>query len=139
MICNRRFQDMPPPRVIADLVNVYFVRVHNQPYSFFHEDNFRQRQADGLLPDYLIFAVLAASLRFSDNPYFNGARLEACAAYASSSWKRIVMAWFVPESDPNIYICQAVTLLSVVDFTGKILITIYLLIILITICTRDSW
>lgn len=68
--------------------------------------------------------MLATSLRFSDDPYYNGARLEACAAYASSSWKRIVMSWFVPESDPNIYICQAVTLLSIIDSTCKIPTTI---------------
>jgi hypothetical protein len=72
-----------------------------------------------LLPDYLIFAVLASALRFSDDSYYHGTGLEAIAVYAKESWKQIVSSWFVTESDPNIYICQAITLLSIIDFTGN--------------------
>jgi hypothetical protein len=93
--------------------------VHNQPYSFFHEQSFRRRLADDLLPDYLKFAVVATALRFSEDPYYNGVKHEACTSYARESWKQIVSVWFAPEIDPDIHICQAITLLSIIDFTGN--------------------
>lgn len=97
---------------------MFFGSVHNQPYSFFHEQNFRLNFSNGLLPDYLQFAVIASALRFSDDPYYEGRIFEATAAYALESWKRIVSAWFATESDPNIHVCQAIALLSIIDFTG---------------------
>lgn len=103
---------------MSGLIDVYFTRVQNQPYSFFHEQTFRQRLADNLLPDYLKFAVLAAALRFSDDEYYNGEYLEATAAYARESWRLLVSSWFITESEPDIYICQSITLLSIIDFTG---------------------
>jgi hypothetical protein len=93
--------------------------VHSQPYSFFHERSFRERLADGLLPEYLQLAVVASSIRFSSNPYFQGNHSEAITRYASESWKQIVSLWFGPESDPDLNICRAITLLSVIDFTGN--------------------
>ena len=105
--------------VIMSLVDVYFSRVHNQPYSFFHEQNFRRRLSENALPNYLVFAILASALRFSDDPFFDGAVHEAATFYARQSWKHIVMEWFATESDPDLFICQAITLLSIIDFTGK--------------------
>lgn len=93
--------------------------MHNQPYSFFHEKSFKQRLADALLPEYLIFAVLASAVRFSDDPYFIGIREKAISSYASESWRQIVSIFVIPESDPDLSLCQAVTLLSIIDFTGK--------------------
>lgn len=58
-------------------------------------------------------------MRFSSHSYFGEAKLEALRAYASESWKVIVSVWFGPESDPSLHICQAVTMLSIIDFTGK--------------------
>ncbi|KAF2102486.1 hypothetical protein NA57DRAFT_32280 [Rhizodiscina lignyota] len=110
---------MLPPREVRDsLVDLYFARVHNQPYSFFHEQSFRQRLALNSLPDFLLFAVLASAMRFSSDPYYGDASAEAIKSYASESWKLIVSVWFGPESDPDIYICQAVTMLSIIDFTA---------------------
>jgi hypothetical protein len=116
---GRSFRQLPPPEVLADLVDTFFSRVHSQPYSFFHERSFRERLADGLLPEYLQFAVVASSIRFSSNPYFQGNHSEAITRYASESWKQIVSLWFGPESDPDLNICRAITLLSVIDFTGN--------------------
>ncbi|RFU28893.1 hypothetical protein B7463_g7455, partial [Scytalidium lignicola] len=113
------FEILATPHVLESLIDTYFSCVHNQPYSFFHEQSFRQRLANGVLPDYLKFAVLATALQFSENPYYNGARHEASTSYARKSWKQIVSVWFAPETDPDINICQAITLLSIIDFTGK--------------------
>lgn len=112
------FRVFPPPEVLGNLVDVYFARVQNQPYSFFHEQSFREQLALNILPDFLIFAVLASALRFSSDPYYGESRSEAIKVYASESWKLIVSVWFGPESDPDIHICQAVTLLSIIDFTA---------------------
>ncbi|KFY72243.1 hypothetical protein V499_07610 [Pseudogymnoascus sp. VKM F-103] len=113
-----KYQALPPPRVMSSVVDIYFNRVQNQPYSFFHENNFRQRLRDDMLPDHLKFAVLATALRFSDDEYYNGEYLEATAAYARKSWTLLVEHWFAAEIDPDIYICQSVTLLAIIDFTA---------------------
>ncbi|OBT61558.1 hypothetical protein VE03_08897 [Pseudogymnoascus sp. 23342-1-I1] len=112
-----KYQALPPPQVMSSVVDIYFNRVQNQPYSFFHENNFRQRLRDDMLPDHLKFAVLATALRFSDDEYYNGEYLEATAAYARKSWMLLVEHWFAAEIDPDIYICQSVTLLAIIDFT----------------------
>ncbi|KAN0091869.1 Fungal specific transcription factor domain containing protein [Hyaloscypha variabilis] len=113
-----RFRVLPPQEVLHDLIDVYFARVQNQPYSFFHERSFREKLALNSLPEFLIFAVLASALRFSSNPYYGESQSEAIKLYASESWKLIVSVWFGPESDPDIHICQAMTLLSIIDFTA---------------------
>ncbi|KAH6664263.1 fungal-specific transcription factor domain-containing protein [Halenospora varia] len=112
------FDTLPPPRVLESLIDIFFLRAHNQPYSFFNENKFRRKLAENLLPDYLIFAVLVSALRFSNDPYFNNVRHEAATGYARESWKHLVSTWFAPESDPNIHICQAITLLSIFDYTA---------------------
>ncbi|KFX92665.1 hypothetical protein O988_07173 [Pseudogymnoascus sp. VKM F-3808] len=113
-----KYQALPPPQVMSSVIDIYFNRVQNQPYSFFHEKNFRQRLKDDILPDHLKFAVLAAALRFSGDAYYNGEYLEATAAYARKSWTLLVEHWFAAEIDPDIYICQSVTLLAIIDFTA---------------------
>ncbi|KAL5317010.1 hypothetical protein ACEPPN_016063 [Leptodophora sp. 'Broadleaf-Isolate-01'] len=112
------FKTLPPHEVMTDLIDLYFARAHNQPYSFFHEGSFRRELELNSLPDFLLFAVLASAIRFSSHPYFGESKSEAVRSYASESWKLIVAVWFGPESDPNIYICQAVTMLSIIDFTA---------------------
>ncbi|PVH69713.1 hypothetical protein DL98DRAFT_623521, partial [Cadophora sp. DSE1049] len=109
---------LPPSEVLNSLIDLYFTRVHNQPYSFFHEDSFRQQLALHSLPEYLLLAVLASAVRFSSDLYFGEAKAEALRLYASESWRQIVSVWFRLESDPDIHICQAVTMLSIIDFTA---------------------
>lgn len=40
--------------------------------------------------------------------------------YARESWKLLISSWFATESDPNIHICQTITLLSIIDYTGTL-------------------
>lgn len=100
------------------LIDLYFARVQNQPYSFFHEAKFRRSFATGQVPNYVIFAMLASALRFSTDDYYQSRHQEAIVVYASVSWTHIVKVWFAAESEPDLQICQAVTLLSIIDFTG---------------------
>lgn len=47
--------------VVRRAVDAYFARCHNQPYSLFTEQHFRQRLVQGLLPDALVLSVAAAA------------------------------------------------------------------------------
>lgn len=109
---------MLPFSVLLDTVNVFFVYCHNQPYSFFHEGNFRQRLANDELPDHLLFAVLSSAIRFSTHPFFEGSLYEASITYANKSWKSIVASCFAANQVADIRTVQTITLLSIFDFTG---------------------
>lgn len=115
------FGSLPPPEVLMSVIDIYFERLHNQPYSFFHEGRFRSRLASNQFPDHLIFSVLAMALRFSTHPYYIGRVDEAVTAYAGNAWRQLVLTWFANETDPNIFICQSITLLSIIDFTGMLM------------------
>jgi hypothetical protein len=89
-------------------------------YSFFHEGNFRQRLADNLLPDHLTFAVMATTLRFSTNPFFEGQTTSAAEIFANRSWKSIVTDCLAGDTAADFRTVQTITLLAIYDFTGKI-------------------
>lgn len=107
-----------PFEVLSDVVNLYFSYSHNQPYSFFHEGNFRQRLTDGLLPDYLTFAILANAARFSTHTFFHGNPSSFAETYANRSWHAIVSNVFTRAEAPDFCTVQAITLLAIFDFTG---------------------
>jgi hypothetical protein len=113
------FNWMLPLPVILSTVDVFFQYSHNQPYSFFHEGNFRQRLSAGQIPDHLLFAVLATAIRFSKHPFFEGRTHEAAVAYANRSWRSIVASCFIGGESADIRTVQTITLLSIFDFTGK--------------------
>lgn len=101
------------------MVDVYFTYCHNQPYSFFHEATFRNNLAEGLLPEYLILAVLATSMRFSHStPYADSWEI-AAKAYSSKAWSLIIPQCFDENPHTDYRLVQAVTLLSVQDFVGQ--------------------
>jgi hypothetical protein len=110
---------MLPLPVILSTVDEFFQYSHNQPYSFFHEGNFRQRLSAGQIPDHLLFAVLATAIRFSKHPFFEGRTHEAAVAYANRSWRSIVASCFIGGESADIRTVQTITLLSIFDFTGK--------------------
>ena len=97
------FDTLPPPPVLNALLDVYFTRVHNQPYSFFHEATFRRKLAQSTLPDYLIFAVLVSALRFSTDPFFQNVLHEAATGYARESWKQLVAIVRTPTFIPYLH------------------------------------
>ena len=109
---------MPPDHVIEVACDVFFLHCHNQPYTFFHEASFRQRLADGLLPDYLLFAFLASAMRFSQDSYFEGQHLQAGEEYASRSWTLITSSGCAIDEGADTSIVQAVSLLSIIDSAG---------------------
>ncbi|KAK8006545.1 fungal-specific transcription factor domain-containing protein [Apiospora marii] len=61
-----------PEEVFMAVVDSYFTYCQNQPYSFFHEQNFRQRLSKQDIPRHLVLAVMATAVRFCSHPYFTG-------------------------------------------------------------------
>ncbi|KAE8378086.1 fungal-specific transcription factor domain-containing protein [Aspergillus bertholletiae] len=107
-----------PLPVLLSTIDLYFAHCHQQPYSFFHEENFRQRLTNGLIPDHLLFAVLATSVRFSTNSFFQGRTQEISTAYANRSWKAIVHRCFNRNDTADVMVVQTITLLAIFDFTA---------------------
>jgi hypothetical protein len=109
--------DIPPPEIAWSIINDFFKYSHNQPYSFFHEANFRACFLDGFLPEYLLLAVLASGLRFSNNTFFNGKHMAAAKAYADKAWS-LIMGQCFSDDIVDHRMVQAITLLSIFDFVG---------------------
>ena len=99
-------------------IDSFFLHSHNQPYSFFHEPSFKARLSWGLLPDYLILAVLASAARFLE-PSVD--KVEMGQVYASRAWNH-VLTHMERDEEPSMEIVQAAALLAIFDFTGKHLI-----------------
>ncbi|KAJ3560206.1 hypothetical protein NPX13_g9383 [Xylaria arbuscula] len=112
------FAGLVPQPVILSLVDDFFRCSHNQPYSFFHEQSFRRRLSDGLIPNYLLFAVLATAVRFSSHPFFESQAHEAAITFANKSWKAIVSSCFARDEKATIMTIQTITLLAIFDFTA---------------------
>lgn len=97
-------------------INDFFRYYHSQPYCFFHEQTFRTQFSRGLLPDYLILAVLSIALRYSKGYDSTGA---IAADLAARGWSLVVAAAFNSDQNPTYRLVQAATLLALIDFTGK--------------------
>ena len=70
------------------------------------------------MPTHLAFALLASTVRYSDDPFFED-KIAAVAGYASQSWKSIVMPWNGIQSETELSIVQTILLLAIIDYTGK--------------------
>ncbi|EPS42416.1 hypothetical protein H072_3652 [Dactylellina haptotyla CBS 200.50] len=53
---------------LPHLVDVYFNRVNKKPYSYIHEKTFRSRIQDGSIPQHLLNAICATSIRYTLPP-----------------------------------------------------------------------
>lgn len=103
------------------LIDIYFSRVHDQPYSFFHEADFRQRLDGDRLPRHLLLAISALAIRFLNHPYFTGRVHEASAAYSRQAWLLVLTDHLMVLNNVTLSVIQTISILAVVDYTGKIL------------------
>ncbi|PCD28562.1 hypothetical protein FGRA07_03701 [Fusarium graminearum] len=108
----------PPDDVFMEIIDSYFTYCQNQPYSFFHEDNFRRSLSEEAIPKHLILAMMATAVRFCSNPYFNNRALEMSVEYANRSWKLIVSDCFTVGKEAEVSAVQTVALLGLFDFTA---------------------
>ncbi|KAK6357409.1 hypothetical protein TWF718_001721 [Orbilia javanica] len=61
---------------VPHLVDVYFTRVNKKPHSYIHEKTFRGRIHDGSVPQHLLNAICATSIRYTLPP--TGKTLAEC-------------------------------------------------------------
>ncbi|CAG2006708.1 unnamed protein product [Fusarium graminearum] len=108
----------PPDDVFMEIIDSYFTYCQNQPYSFFHEDNFRRSLSEEAIPKHLILAMMATAVRFCSNPYFTNRALEMSVEYANRSWKLIVSDCFTVGKEAEVSAVQTVALLGLFDFTA---------------------
>ncbi|RSL97506.1 hypothetical protein CEP52_010836 [Fusarium oligoseptatum] len=107
-----------PEDVFTAVIDSYFTYCQNQPYSFFHEETFRQRLSKQAIPRHLVLAVMAMAVRFCSHPYFSGRALEMSVEYANRSWKLIVSDCFTVGKVAEVSTVQTVALLGLFDFTA---------------------
>lgn len=117
-----------PKATLGRLVDDYFRYSHNQLYSFFHEDTFRLKSANGTIPEYLLETVIVSSLRFSRDPYFEddlfflNKRKVTADAFARKSWNTLSSKFVDGDDDCCVEVVQAVTLLAIYEFIGLVLL-----------------
>lgn len=104
------------PETLQSLVDVYFRCCHQQPYSFFHEETFRQNLDNGSLPSYLLLAFVATAVRFSQDLRFAGRQAEATDWYAKLAWSEVVVEAFSDTHNLNIHTVQAASMLGIIDY-----------------------
>ncbi|KAF2098005.1 hypothetical protein NA57DRAFT_57175 [Rhizodiscina lignyota] len=112
------FAGMLPMTVLLDIIDTYFTHCHRQPYSFFHEADFRQQLSEGKIPDHLLFALLANAFRYSTHPYLQHNAQELAVTYVERSWRSIVSDYFAKSRKFDIATVQTLALLAIFDFTA---------------------
>lgn len=115
---SNEFASLLDACTMQDLTDVYFRHCHQQPYTFFHEASFRRCLQDGVLPAYLLWALAATAVRFSDDPRFATCQAEAIDSYSRMAWNSILQQSFSEAHDLTIRTVQAANMLGTVDFVG---------------------
>ncbi|KAH8806070.1 fungal-specific transcription factor domain-containing protein [Xylogone sp. PMI_703] len=106
----------PPASYINAALDDFFRHSHNQPYSFFHEQTFRSRVDQNLIPNHLLLAVLASAARFSESES-ESSRIWAGRRFADRCWK-LVLRLLDSDAELDISVVQAAALLAIYDFVG---------------------
>ncbi|KEF59065.1 uncharacterized protein A1O9_03908 [Exophiala aquamarina CBS 119918] len=110
---------LPPAHILLFAADVYFKYCHNHPYSLFHEGRFRERLAAGEVPEYLVWAFLASSRRFSTIPHHHFEGGDSVGSLAKRSWETFNVPWDGPkDGEEALAIMQTVILLVCVEHTA---------------------
>lgn len=117
----RRTPALPSKNVLIFAADIYFRFCYNQPYSLFHEERFRQRLSAGDVPEYLVWAFLASSRRFSALPNHEIEGGDSVSALAKNAWDSFIVPWAGPaNAEDALSIMQTTVLLVSVEHTGKL-------------------
>ncbi|RQM05807.1 hypothetical protein DH86_00002117, partial [Scytalidium sp. 3C] len=106
---------LPPLLHIRIAVDDFFEHSHNQPYSFFHEETFRSRLEQNLVPEHLLLAVLAAAARFAKG---EANRISAGRVWADRSWD-LVLKRLDSDEEIDVSVVQAAALSAIYDFAAR--------------------
>jgi hypothetical protein len=112
------YNGLPPTDTLQSLIDTFFLRVHNRPYSYLQETSFRCNLETGSIPNYLLLAIIAASARFSVDEYYAGRTREATEAYARESWVLVLTEHFMVDEHPRIEVIQTLNILAIIDYTS---------------------
>jgi hypothetical protein len=118
-LCSN-FASLLDARTLQSLANVYFRCCHQQPYSYFDEDTFRQDLENGSLPYYLLLAFVATAVRFSSDFCFTGRHIEVMDWCSRMAWFETVKQSFSDSHSLDIRTVQATNMLGVVDYVGML-------------------
>jgi hypothetical protein len=111
---------LPPTHVLLAAADIYFRYCYNQPYSLFHEARFRQRLAAGQVKDFLVWAFLAASRRFSTLPHHDFEGGDTVSNLARKAAAAFVVPWSGPaNADEALSVLQYTALMVTVEHTGE--------------------
>jgi hypothetical protein len=55
--------ELPPPEIMDEIANLYFIHCHNQPYSVFHEQSFKIKLQAGMIAPEVQYCMLGMSVR----------------------------------------------------------------------------
>jgi hypothetical protein len=113
------FTDFLPRSILLETVDLFFIHCHNQPYSFFHESNFRQSLSEQEIPQHLLYAIMASAVRFSDNPYYDD-KDEVAEVYAIKSWDSLIPSSITHNGVGDLRTVQTITLLAIFELTGSL-------------------
>jgi hypothetical protein len=106
-------------QILRSLADVYFACCHQQPYSFFHEQTFRQNLENANLPAYLLLTFVATAVRFSKEPCFAGRQTECTDTYAKLAWSELMEEAFSDSHNMDVRMVQAASMLGTIDYIGK--------------------
>ncbi|KAJ0413266.1 hypothetical protein BJY00DRAFT_297153 [Aspergillus carlsbadensis] len=96
-----------------ELVELYFTLIHGKQHILFHQWSFMADLEAGIVPGYILLAIVTLVSRFSTNDLFRG--IEPCDRASSFLWQ--AMRSFNDRSEPiSIYSLQGSILLSYVCF-----------------------
>ena len=115
----RKFAHLPPSTVLRSILKTYFQYCQSQPYVYFSQDHFYRNLDSRLLPDFLLMAMTAMAIRFSDDSFFEGRRVESAEIYARTAWNEIFDKSFSEDYLLDVHTVQATNMLAVVDFTAS--------------------
>lgn len=100
-------------------VETYFMYCHNQPYSFFHEPSFRAQQGYRTIPQYLLYALLAITMRYTHVSSLGPKSDDITQALVKSAMRDIVAQCFDSPEGPDYRTVQAMTILAIHEFIGR--------------------
>lgn len=98
-------------------VEIYKARLHLQPLPLFNVDTLSTNVLH--FPPFLLRTFLAATMLFSEHPFFGSAKAEAIEFYVRSARESVMDS--AAEGQPSVEVLQSLCLLTLNDLAGWLL------------------
>lgn len=100
-------------------VDAYFLVCHSRPCSFFFRDKFEQELDSGLIPDFLIRAIIASTAHLLLDPWFEDNQAGAIQIMSQLAWREALTESMSAASIDTTAIIQTMGLLILLDIRCK--------------------